>query len=104
MDLSTVLTGEPTYWPSDNKKILGLPDFDIIKGISKNYCHIQFYFELSLNYSPIIITVNSKVMIKDKLTCIFYNAKTNRSYFRKLLMIILDNYIPLKSNNDIVVV
>jgi hypothetical protein len=56
---------------------------------------------LSSEHSAIIITVNNKVTIKDKL-CTLHNARTNWPYFKELLMTILDNSIPLKSDDDIV--
>jgi hypothetical protein len=40
MNLTTLLTGKPTYWPSDDEKILDLLDFGIIKDIPKAYCLI----------------------------------------------------------------
>jgi len=33
MNLATLSTGEPTYWPSDNEKTPDLQDFDIVEDI-----------------------------------------------------------------------
>jgi len=76
-------------------------------GVMLNLNNItEFYLQLLLDYSQIIITVNItiiitvKVMTKSK-PCTLQNAKTNwLSYFQKLLIITLDNSILLK--NDIV--
>ncbi|KYN19915.1 hypothetical protein ALC57_07684, partial [Trachymyrmex cornetzi] len=47
-------TGQPTYWPTDRRKILDYIDFCIIKGIVSSYLTIELYFELLS--SPIIVT------------------------------------------------
>jgi len=57
-----------TYWPSDNKKIPDLLDFSIIKGIPKDFCRTESCLKLSSDHSPVIFTINSKIMIKNKLT------------------------------------
>jgi len=61
MNLATVSTGKLAYWPSD-KKIPNLLDFGIIKGIPKDFYCTESCLELSSDHSPIIITVNNKIM------------------------------------------
>jgi len=46
---------EPTYWPTDGKKIPDLLDFGITKGISKNSSSTESCLDLSSDHSPIII-------------------------------------------------
>jgi hypothetical protein len=75
MNLAILSTGKPAYWPSDNKKTPDLVDFGIIRGIPKDYCHTESFFELSSDHSPIIFTINSKIMIKGK-PCTLCNVKT----------------------------
>jgi len=63
--------------------ISDLLEFVIIKSILKNYYHIESCFELSSDYSPIIIVINkycNKLITKSKL-CTFHNTKTNWTYF-----------------------
>jgi hypothetical protein len=72
MNLTTFSTGNS---PTGNKKISDLLDFGIIKSIPKNYYRIKFCYELSSDHSPIIITINNKIMVKGK-PCTLYNAKT----------------------------
>jgi hypothetical protein len=71
-------------------------DFDIIKNISKNYCRSEFYPELSSDNFSVIITVNSKIMIKFR---ILYNAKM---VLQELLIITLDNSTFLKTDDNII--
>jgi len=85
------------------KNILDLLKFDIINGISKDYWRIESYLELALDHFPIIIIVNSKVITKDKFYTL-HNAKTNWPYFQELLVITLNNPIPLETYDDIVFV
>jgi len=54
INLATLSTGEPTYWPSDNKKTPDLLNFSIIKGIPKDFSRIESSLELSSNHSPVI--------------------------------------------------
>jgi len=55
MNLAILSTGEPTYWPSDNKKISDL-DFSIIKGIPKDFCRTESCLKLSLDHSLVIFS------------------------------------------------
>jgi len=76
INLAILSTGEPTYWPSDNKKMHDLLDFGIIRYISKDYCHTESCLQLFLDHSPVIFTINSKIMIKGKLA-FFATPKQN---------------------------
>ncbi|KAH0948040.1 hypothetical protein HN011_002119, partial [Eciton burchellii] len=75
MNLAILSTREPTYWPYGNKEISDLLGFGISKGILKNYCHTESYFELSYDHSPVIITVNDKAITKSK-SCTLCNTQT----------------------------
>jgi hypothetical protein len=99
MNLAILSTGEPTYWPSD-KKISDLLDFDIIRDISKDFCRTESCLELSSDYSPVIFTINNKIINKDK-SCTFCNTKTKWPYFQELLKTTLDNSILLKTDDDV---
>jgi len=80
MNLSTVLTGEPTYWPTDSKKIPDLLDFSITRSIPKNSCSTESCLDLS-DHSPLIIILTSKVITKSR-PCTLHNAKTDWSFPR----------------------
>jgi len=101
MNLATLSTRESTYWPSDNKKILDLLDFGIIKCIPKDFYCAESCLELSSDNSPVIFTINNKIMTKNK-PCTFCNAKTEWPYFQELLKTALNNSIPLKTDDDII--
>jgi len=102
MNLANVST-RGFIWPSDKipDLILILLYFDIIKGISKDYCRTESYLELSSDHSRIIIRINNKIITKDK-PCTLHHVKTNWPYFQELLMTTLDNSIPLKTDDDII--
>jgi len=82
--MATLSIGEPTNTPSVNIKTLDLLNFGIIRGISKDYCCIESYPELSSDHSSVIFTVNSKIITKEK-PCILCNGKTKWPYFQELL-------------------
>jgi len=80
VNLTILSTRGSTYWPSENKKIPDLLNFDIIKDISKDFYRTVSYLELSSDHSPVIFRINSKIMIKGK-SCTLYSAKTKWHYF-----------------------
>ncbi|KAH0948917.1 hypothetical protein HN011_008066, partial [Eciton burchellii] len=52
MNLTILSTGEPIYWPSDNKRSSDLLDLSIITGTCKDYCRTESCLELSSDHSP----------------------------------------------------
>jgi hypothetical protein len=55
-NLQHVTTGEPTYWPSDRRKIPDLLDFGVMKRIPAYAIQAEAGLDLSSDHSPIIIT------------------------------------------------
>jgi len=100
MNLATFSTKEPIYWLCDNKKTSNLLDFSIIKNILNVYSRTESCLELSSDYSSVIFIINSKIMIEDE-PCSLCNIKIEWPYFQELRSIILDNPIPLKTDDDI---
>lgn len=79
--LDHLSTGEPTYWPTDRQKIPDVLDFFVTKGISHNYLAVTSCLDLSSDHSPIIASVNSSVVKKEKHFALC-NRKTNWEIFR----------------------
>lgn len=90
-NMNHLTTGQPTYWPSDRRKIPDVLDFFITKGINKSYADIESSLDLSSDHSPIIATISANIIKKTK-PAILHNSRTNWDYFRE----ILDNQISLK--------
>jgi len=80
LKLVAVSTGEPTYWPTDGRKIPDVIDFFITKNINKRYLNVRSCLELSSDHSP-VLTMSSKVFEKEK-SCILCNKRTDWEYFR----------------------
>lgn len=99
-NLKHISTGEPTYWPSDIKKIPDLLDFYIIKGISKNNTVVQSNFDLSSDHSPILITLNANPVMKERPLRLC-NKLTDWNQFREILDRNLNLNIQLKTNQDL---
>lgn len=81
---NTISTRSPTYWPTDQQKTPDLIDFFIFKKISAAYLTIENGLDMSSDHSPIYLTINEKVTLRDppfKLT----NQYTDWEYFRKTL-------------------
>lgn len=99
-NLNHVSTGSPTYWPTDLNKIPDLLDFFVTRGISQNYMDIVSSLDLSSDHSPLILTISSTVMKKEKPPSLT-NKHTNWDQFRDLLNNTLRLTIPLKCGEDI---
>jgi hypothetical protein len=68
INLNHLFTGQPTYWPTDRRKIPDIIDFCITKGISNNYLKAESCLDLSLDHSPVIITYSTQIL-REKTTC-----------------------------------
>jgi hypothetical protein len=96
---SIILTGTPTYWPTDENKMPDLLDF-ITNGISSNYISETASFDLTSDHSPIIATIHTPVMLR-KPKPRFHNSKTNLDLFRKLIEVNIKLTTKLKEPADI---
>jgi hypothetical protein len=99
-NMYSLSTGEPTYWPTDRRKIPDVLDFCVIKGINENYVMVQSCFDLSSDHSPIIITLNAQISRKKKPPTLC-NHKTDWVAFQEILDTDINCSIPLKSEHDI---
>jgi hypothetical protein len=75
-NFSTISTGTPTYWPTDENKIPDLVDFFITNGISPNYISVTASFDLASDHTPIIATISTSVILWNPKP-ILHNSKTN---------------------------
>ena len=60
-NLMYVSTGEPTYWPSDKRKVPDLLDFGITKGIPAHSIQAVAGFDLSSDHSPVLLTMHTRI-------------------------------------------
>jgi len=51
-DCTFISGGEPTYWPTDSRKIPDILDLFIWKIVSSNYAVAQNIYDLSSDHSP----------------------------------------------------
>ena len=74
-----ISTGEPTHWPSDNRKIPVLIDFGIFKGLQRQNIIAESSLELSSDHSPVVLTIlnlNPNILTNDRI-----KSRTNWSCF-----------------------
>lgn len=76
LKLKIVITGESTYWPVDSKRLPDLVDSKIAGGLATNYVKCESCFELSLDHSPIMITLLTSVIEKGR-ACRLHSKRTN---------------------------
>jgi hypothetical protein len=60
-NLMYVSTGEPTYWPSDKRKVPDLLDFGVTKGIPAHSIQAVTGFDLSYDHSPVPLTMHTRI-------------------------------------------
>jgi endonuclease/exonuclease/phosphatase (EEP) superfamily protein YafD len=77
-------SGEPTYWQTDQNKLLDLVDFCVTKGIPCNFADAKSCLELSSDHSPVLVTLSTKAILclPQPRLC---NRKTDWDAFRHLL-------------------
>jgi hypothetical protein len=90
----------PTYWPTDQNILPNLVDFCIAKGISADDVLARSCFELSLDHTPVLITLSFKTFLHTPHPSLG-NKKTNWEIFRLLLSDHLDLNVPLKIPSNI---
>lgn len=100
LNLHSVSTGEPTYWPTDRRKIPDVIDFYITKSISKQYLKAKSCLDLSSDHSPVLLTLSSKVIEREK-ACVLCNKKTDWVCYKQQVEETLNMSLPLKTDNDI---
>jgi hypothetical protein len=100
LNLSHISTGEPTYWPSDCKKLPDLLDFCVTKGIPRDSALPTSCFELSSDHSPVLITLSPSVLNQALPRCLC-NSTTNWDYFHHLISTNLTLHVPLKTDPQI---
>jgi hypothetical protein len=97
-DLNRLSTGEPTYWPADRNKIPDL-DFAIINRIPTIHCDIKSSFDLSSDHGPIIITVNTEILLKEPVPRL-YTKQTNCGKYQEFINQNIKLNIRLKEQNE----
>lgn len=102
-NLTAVSTGQPTYWPTDRRKIPDVIDFGIIKGINARQLKIESCLDLSSDHSPIIVTLHSYILEKQKQPTL-YSKKTNWEVYRTTLDEIINLNVSLKTPEELNVV
>lgn len=99
-NLHYLSTGQPTYWPTDRRKLPDLLDFCVIKGISERYIKAESNLDLSSDHSPVIVTYSSKVLTRS-LPPTLHSKRTNWEYFREIIQEKVQLNIPLKTDIDL---
>ena len=98
--LSRVLTGEPTYWPSDRRRVPDLLDFGILKRIPVRTLHAESSFDLSLGHFPVLITIHSKIL-PQPCPPTLSTKHTNWEVFRTIIRENLPLDVLLNTDGDI---
>jgi hypothetical protein len=98
--LLQVSTGEPTYWPTDRRKIPDLLDFGIIKGIPEHCVEAEAGFDFSSDHSPVLVTMHTRLAQSSKPPTLTTN-RTNWATFKQYIQDNLTLQFPLKTNRDI---
>jgi hypothetical protein len=100
LNLNHIFNGEPTYWPSDCRKLPDLLDFCVTKGIPRDSALPTSCLDLSSDHSPVLITLSPSVLNQAPPPRLC-NSKTNWDYFLHLISTQLTLHVPLKTDSQI---
>jgi hypothetical protein len=98
--LTTLSTGEPTYWPTDRNKLPDLLDFFIVKGFSDNYLDVESCLDTASDHTPIVGTFSITIIHREPQSTL-YNHKTDWTSFAEYLEKNTYLGIKLKTETDI---
>lgn len=99
-NMNVLSSGQPTYWPTDTRKMPDIIDFCVSKGIAKSNLSCRSCWDLSSDHSPIIVELHTTVQECGK-KCVLHNKRTNWALFRELTDRAFQEPISLKSNEEI---
>jgi hypothetical protein len=99
-NLTHLSMGEPTCWPSDRNKLPDLVDFRVSKGIPQDFAVAKSCFDLSSDYSSVLITLKAHALNQEKQPSLI-NRYTNWDDFRHLINQRLTLNVSLKTEEDI---
>ena len=99
-NLSVTSTSEPTYWPTDRRKVPDLIDFFVTKGIDKTKLDCCSCLALSSDHSPVVLTLYEEPN-KILQPCKLHNKYTDWDYFRSMVESSLNTTPSLKSDEEI---
>ena len=95
-NLTHLSTGEPTYWPSDRRKMPDLIDFAVVQRIPMNTLQAETSLDLSSDHSPVIITITLRP-VPNPRTPTLSTSRTDWETFRLLICQTLHSQVPLKT-------
>jgi hypothetical protein len=95
-----VSTGDPTYWPSDRRRVPDLLDFGVVKRIPLRTLHADPSLDLSSDHSPFLITIHSKIFSQPCPPTIS-TKYTKWEVFRTIIRETLPLDVPLKTDGAI---
>ena len=99
-NLMHVSTGEPTYWPSDRRKVPDLLDFGVTKWIPAHSIQAEAGFDLSSDHSPVLITMHMRIAPQNCPPTLS-TKMTDWVAFRNYINENLTLKVPLKTDRDI---
>lgn len=98
--LSTVSSGEPTYWPTDTNKKPDLLDFFIVKGLSRNYLKAETCLDSNSDHTPVLLTISTTIIHYDKPDTL-YNNRTDWEGFKDYIENNIELKVSLKTPDEI---
>lgn len=99
-NMNVISSGQPTYWPTDKRKIPDVIDFCVCKGIVNNNISCRSCWDLSSDHSPIIVELHTTAQVRAK-KCVLHNKKTNWPLFRELIDKAFQEPVSLKTEDEI---
>lgn len=99
-NMNYLTTREPTYWPTDRRKLPDLIDFFVLKGVNIKLCKIESCYELAGDHSAIIVSLSSHIKAAEERPNLC-NKYTDWEIFEDKLERYINIKIPLKTPEQI---
>lgn len=98
--LTTLASGEPTYWPSDPSRTPDLLDFFVVKGLADVYFDMEPSLDAISDHSPVIATFSVTAIHREQRERLS-NRRTDWNAFSEYLDETANLKIKLKTAEDI---
>lgn len=100
LNLESLSTGEPTYWPADRGKIPDLLDFFLSKNIPTNNTSVESVIDLSSDHTPVILNIDNKIILSEVVPKI-YHRHTDWEEYQNIITAEANLKISLKSTVEV---
>ena len=95
-----ISNGEPTYWPSDRRKIPDVIDFFVSNQIHRQQCHITTLADLNSDHTPVKLTLAISPLLHEYPLSLV-NRFTDWDLYRDHIEAATCHHVPIRTSTDL---